>query len=154
MNKTKLPVEQRFWAKVDKSGDCWEWQGSKRKDGYGRFRISAQVHQAHRVVYELTYGSIPDGLLVRHTCDNPSCCNPEHLITGTDLDNSNDKVARGRDRYVHGEAQHKSKFTIEDVVAIRSAHAQGFSDQVLAQRYGVTRTAIYHITRRKNWKHI
>ena len=76
------PTEpERFWAKVDKSGDCWEWTGHVRKDGSGQFRRGDHVVNAHRVSYELTHGPIPDALEIDHLCRNRSCVNPspKHL---------------------------------------------------------------------------
>lgn len=73
-------------------GGCWEYNGRRDPSGYG---IHAHIRM-HRVSFELHKGPIPDGLLVRHTCDNPPCINPEHLITGTRADNVADMIARGR----------------------------------------------------------
>lgn len=99
---TKPPLsegEDRFWRHVDMSGDCWEWRAARDTDGYGRFRIGGRGtsnRKAHRIAYERTYGEIPPGLLIRHTCDNPGCVRPEHLILGTHKDNAEDRRLRGR----------------------------------------------------------
>lgn len=77
-------------------GDCWIWTGSIRNDGYGRYPVNRQWKGAHRVAYELYKGPIPEGLLVRHKCDNPLCINPEHLELGTNKDNVWDMYLRGR----------------------------------------------------------
>ncbi len=70
----------RFWAKVDASGDCWEWTGAKLTQGYGHFGVRAGVHRsAHRVAWELLIGPIPDGLEIDHLCRNRSCVNTDHL---------------------------------------------------------------------------
>lgn len=75
------PPEARFWPKVDKSGDCWLWTGARFPDGYGSFRYNGVVTGAHRVAYELTYGTIPtDGAkVVDHRCRNRQCVRPDHL---------------------------------------------------------------------------
>ena len=86
----------RFWKKVDKAFGCWLWTGSVHKSGYGQFRYMGKTQPAHRVSYELFVGPIPEGLDVLHSCDERRCVNPAHLRPGTDLDNSRDKVERGR----------------------------------------------------------
>lgn len=94
------PEAERFWAKVDTSAGpdgCWPWQGTKVGGGYGRFRRRSGVRIiASRMAHLLTHGHIPDGHDVLHTCDNPPCCNPIHLFSGTARDNALDMVAKGR----------------------------------------------------------
>ena len=72
--------EQRFWARVDKSGECWQWTGYKDPYGAGHFRVSRDVTVAsHRLVYRIRVGPIPDGMLVMQRCGNKGCVKPEHL---------------------------------------------------------------------------
>jgi HNH endonuclease len=87
---------ERFWGKVDKSGDCWEWQGSKRITGHGNLYFRGKYTSASRVAYILTHGEVPSGLEVCHECDNPPCCNPAHLWVGTHAENMQDCHAKGR----------------------------------------------------------
>jgi hypothetical protein len=88
-----------FWSQIDRSGGpdaCWPWRGRADSDGYGQvFRF----RKAHRVAYELAVGPIPDGHGVLHRCDNPPCCNPKDLFTGTQAVNSADMIAKGRARF-------------------------------------------------------
>lgn len=90
-----MDLEQRFWSKVDKTGQCWIWTAAKNK-GYGIFSIGKKNKFAHRVSYELFYKSSIDGILICHKCDNPSCVNPQHLFLGTHHDNTMDAMAKGR----------------------------------------------------------
>ena len=84
--------------KIDtpKKGECWIWKGYTNGVGYGDLRFKNQHMLAHRASYEAFVGKIPEGMLLMHSCDNPICCNPEHLKVGTDQDNKNDCVAKGR----------------------------------------------------------
>ena len=87
---------KRFWDKVDKTGECWIWTAYTKTDGYGQFKFDGKMRGAHRMAWLLTNGEIPDGMLVCHTCDNPSCVNPNHLFLGTNQDNADDKMNKGR----------------------------------------------------------
>jgi hypothetical protein len=102
-----------FLGKIDKEKSnifyngsrCWEWKAWRDKDGYGRWNpILGIKFYSHRLMYEITYGSIPGGLLVCHHCDNPPCCNPDHLFLGTNQDNLADRDEKGRQVSMRGEA--------------------------------------------------
>lgn len=92
--------EQRFWARVDKSGECWLWRGATRSSrtpwNYGRIYENGRIRSAHVVSYEMNLGAIPDGLLVLHRCDTPLCVRPSHLFLGTQRDNVRDARSKGR----------------------------------------------------------
>lgn len=97
-----MPMSERFWTKVDirSKDECWEWQAGKNRQGYGKFRLggrdSKTVH-AHRVAWELHNGQpFPDGLMGCHTCDNPPCVNPHHIVPGTGSFNQQDMLRKGR----------------------------------------------------------
>ena len=99
-------VEERFWAKVDIRGvdECWPWKSwtsaPRGKAGYGRFRgyqgIDGPIRAAHRIAYQLHFAESLKGWFVCHKCDNPICCNPAHLMRGTNADNMRDIVKRNR----------------------------------------------------------
>jgi hypothetical protein len=76
--------------------DCWEWNGARSADGYGQKRIARTLYFTHRLAYEWANGRISNGLHVLHRCDNPPCCNPDHLYAGTNKDNIADSVRKGR----------------------------------------------------------
>jgi hypothetical protein len=92
-------MADRLWEKIEVGAhwECWPFAAKAcDRDGYGQLWADGVTYKAHRLVWEYTYGPIPPGLHVLHHCDNPSCCNPEHLFIGTDLDNNQDMVAKGR----------------------------------------------------------
>lgn len=76
--------------------ECWEWNGNRSPYGYGRKRIKTVLYQTHRLAWAWVNGPIPAGLCVLHRCDNPPCCNPRHLFLGTQVDNNNDTISKGR----------------------------------------------------------
>lgn len=146
---------ERFEAKVDRSAGpdaCHEWT-AYRLNGYGSFSLGGKMCNAHRVAYVLAYGLIPAGLVVRHRCDTPPCCNPAHLTIGTAADNSRDMVER--DRQVKGEAQRDAKLTVEDVNElrrrVRSDNYVTYTE--LAAEYGVASIQVADAVTGKAWKH-
>jgi hypothetical protein len=99
----RRPLAERFWERVKKGAGCWLWTGYRMPNGYGRMGAGGWSKNggsllAHRVSYELHKGSIPDGICVMHSCDNPRCVNPAHLSLGSQADNMADKARKGRAR--------------------------------------------------------
>lgn len=145
-----LTVEERFWRLVDKKSDneCWEWIGHI-KGGYGSITINHKSMKGHRVSYELHNGKIPDGLIVRHRCDNQLCVNPNHLELGTYKDNGNDKAIRGRAKQLKGEQSHASKLTQKQADYIRTST---ITHKELSMMFDVSRKTIRNIQQGKSWK--
>jgi hypothetical protein len=91
------PIHERLLSRVVwGASDCWHYCGGRSAFGYGRIMFDGLGRYAHRISYELFVGPIPHGLFVLHTCDNPSCVNPEHLWLGNNTDNRRDCLAKGR----------------------------------------------------------
>jgi DNA-binding transcriptional regulator YiaG len=148
----------RFWRKVDtQSGPngCWLWTGGTHKRGYGTLADQGgKTIAAHRYSYEMHNGAIPDGLWVRHKCDNPNCVNPEHLTLGTPTDNVRDMWERGRakPKGPKGERSSKSKLTPEQVRAVRADATK--NNHEWARELGVTPNSIRAIRTGQTWTHI
>jgi hypothetical protein len=161
---------------------CMEWLHYKNADGYGRLMFEGKVQSAHRIAYRLFNGEINNGLVVRHKCHNPACCNPEHLDLGTQQDNIMDMVLAGRNKTQNrkkpkpegfGEklsciatrlwkerkergiyCLNKTKLNDEDVREIRRLRQDGTPFKHIAEMYKVTDTSIRNIISRKTWDHV
>lgn len=165
----RKPLVDRFMEKVSKDAatGCWNWIGAKRRKGYGAVNEGGgrgKGRQAHRVAYELFVGPIPEGegfhgTCVCHRCDNPACVNPEHLFLGTVADNNRDMWGKGRGKSSpprhrlpewsrRGEEHHNAKVTAAQVAEIRSSND---SLRALAERFGVSKSAVHAIRIGKNW---
>jgi len=149
---------ESFWSRVFKGAqaDCWEWSGARDPYGYGRVSYHMDVWFSHRLAYMLTHGFIPEGKLIRHTCDNPPCCNPAHLLVGTDLDNMTDmwERKRGKPPANRGEANGSAKLSAIQVLEIRARAALGETPTALAREFGISQPVCRHVVIRKTWKHI
>lgn len=136
------------------SSDCWLFTAGTDSAGYGRIWSAGGSTGAHMLSYKYHKGNIPTGLFVLHTCDNPPCCNPEHLFLGTKKDNAADMFAKGRAHVRKGINVNTCKLTEEEVIEIRSLYDQGYSQRTLGEIFGVSHPAIGRIVRRQNWRHI
>jgi hypothetical protein len=148
-------VERRFWARVvvpgpilvPRLGPCHTWSGATDGNGYGQIRTAItgvkRAEKAHRVAFFLHYGRWPAGHCL-HLCDGGTigCVRWEHLAEGTDADNQNDMIAKGRA---------KTKLTSGDVAAIRAELAAGATQASLARKFGVGTTQLNRIARGLSW---
>lgn len=134
-------------ASVAISGGCWWWTKALLSTGYGLASSNGKKVSAHRLSYETFKGPIPEGLVVRHTCDNRACCNPEHLVTGTHKNNMQDAVERRR--IASGESQGLSKLNWEAVQVIRGTDR---TSKDLAETYGVSTVTINRVRRNITWQ--
>jgi hypothetical protein len=151
------PVADRFWQKVilvDDSHSCWEWQGYRQKRGYGIIGEMKRQILTHRCSWALTYGPVPDGKMVLHHCDNPPCVRPNHLFLGSQKDNSDDMIAKGRNRQPRGENSAHAVLTEDDVRSIRAWVVSGAKMAEVATLYGVSLGCICHIIAGRSWRHI
>ena len=149
-------MEQRYIDKfhqkyeVNPQSGCWEWSTTVDKLGYAHIWVKTKDMLAHRFSYLIHKGD-PAGMCVCHSCDNPSCVNPDHLWLGTRADNNRDKKLKGRARGKSGSTNGYSKLIEADVLAIR---ASTLHKKELAKRYNVSLAHIYKIQNREGWKHI
>ena len=160
--KPHLPIEDRFWLKVQKTESCWLWQGGTAGFGYGTLCVGSHLDNslqripAHRFSWQLHYGPIPEGREVCHNCptgDNPSCVNPAHLFLDSHKGNMLDAQAKGR--MPRGERNGQAKLSEEDVMEIRRLRLEErVRVGVLAERFQVNRHTIYKIVTGKRWKHV
>lgn len=150
-----MTATARFWDKVRKTRKgCWLFNGATNHSGHGRFWDGTRLVQAHRFSYSIANGNIPEGLQVLHTCDVPNCVNPDHLWLGTNYDNVQDKVSKGRQQKLKGSQHGRAKLNEADIFAIRERYAEGDgSYRSLGREYGISHTMIRYIVKGDNWSH-
>jgi hypothetical protein len=156
----KATAEDRFWSKVDRSGECWNWTASLR-NGYGFFSVDDQNGYAHRFSFELANGPIPEGMLICHRCDNRRCVRPDHLYAGTVHDNNLDTMTRNAAarkrilgmRKVRGSEHGNARLTEEMVRSVRASKGIK-TDLEAARECGVSETAVNDARNYRTWKHV
>ncbi|HIK59895.1 MAG TPA: HNH endonuclease [Planctomycetes bacterium] len=158
----KKTIEERFEEKVDRSGDCHLWTAGTNVAGYGRIHFAGAAVLAHRVAVELDGREIPEGMGVMHTCDNPPCVNPAHLVVCTHAENMADMKAKGRGNAGktfpnatgnRGEKNGSAKLTEADVKRIRyEIRNSTKSHSQIAEMFGVCQQTVSNIHTGRNWK--
>lgn len=129
---------------VETERGCWEWQRARHERGYGLLSLGGRTVRAHRFAWELFVGDLPDNVQVLHRCDNPPCCNPDHLFLGSPAINHADKATKLRGRSWR-------KLTFADAESIR-ALAASMSVRDIARAYGVEPRVVRLIIRRETYK--
>ena len=150
-------IQERFAKKVERIPftDCHIWAGAITAFGYGKLSKDCGWTQAHKFAFEQANGPIPTGMSVLHTCDVPSCVNPQHLYLGTYKDNARDRESRNRGNHAFGERHGRSKLTKEQVLQIRDLHDnRQMSCWSLGKQFGVNSKSIRDIVNRKNWSQV
>lgn len=175
---------KRFWSKIDVRGpeECWPWMANKNAKGYGNFRAANRQLRANRVALYLSTGVDPFPLEACHSCDFPPCSNGRHLSPGTTQANIAERDIKGRtargdrsgprlhpdrmlrgdqhpnrirpERMARGERQHLAKLSAAQVVEIRLLNHDGVSSRALGIKFGVDKSTIKRIVRRKTWAHV
>jgi hypothetical protein len=162
---------ERFMNKVEITKDCWIWKAANTPRGYGIFTVKKKNIYAHRYSWSFVNGEIPEGMVICHRCDNPSCVNPDHLFIGTQKENLDDMKNKGRspvgekhrtkthpELVLRGEQIGTSKLSEEQVRKIREEYRPGkpgvkseTSLTGLAKKYGVNFQTISKIINNKRW---
>jgi hypothetical protein len=145
----------KFWNKVLTMNDatsCWEWHGAKAK-GYGIHRHDGKQMRATHYVWRICKSVIPDGLVVLHTCDNPGCVRPSHLLLGTRADNRRDCVSKGR--HTKGTACWNAKLDPAKVTVVRTLYGSGgHTQKEIAELLGVTQPCISYVCTGMSWRNV
>jgi hypothetical protein len=141
---------ERFSLKFEVRGlsECWPWIAYRNLDGYGMFAlVPRRPDRAHRLMWQFENGAIPTGFCVLHTCDNPSCVNPNHLFIGTQKDNIADRDAKGR--VACGQEHCRAKLTAAQVREIREAVG---THKEIGKRFSVGGKAVGDIKKGRTWR--
>lgn len=145
-------VLPRIMARTRLGPGCWQWTGPDNGTGYARIGVGGGYAMAHRLVFMANHGPIPPGMVVRHTCDNRRCVNPDHLVLGTQDDNVRDMVERGR--CPRGADHWAAKLTPDTVLEIRARVAAGERQRDVAAAFGVAYITVQRIAQRRTWRHL
>ncbi len=149
MTKTQMVNGQGVLYEAVPFCGCWLWLGATNRRGYGNLRNNRIYLQAHRVMYEIAFGRIPEGMYVCHSCDTPSCVNPTHLFLGTPADNMADMAKKGRATY--GD-RHPGAILNKDMVReIRLRKGLGETCSEIAKSFGLAYSTVRHVVKGDSW---
>lgn len=147
----KRPLLPRFEAMVTKTEACWLWGGAVNKGGYGVFQYEGKPVSAHRMAYLLYCGPIPEDLHVLHSCDVRRCVFPDHLRLGTPKENMADRQERNP---IRGITNGRAKLDSSKVQMARQLLAEGIRQRDIAALLGVSKYAIWSLSKGKTWSHV
>lgn len=151
----KLSVKERFLEKVNKTENCWLWMGYVDKIGYGIFSGEISSSKAHRNSYDLFIGKIPTGKKVLHKCDVRNCVNPEHLFIGTQKDNVQDMLKKGRNRSISrpGDKNPMAKLNEKKVIKMRQMKKNNpdISYKKMADFFGISTMTAFRAITKRSW---
>lgn len=132
---------------------CWVWQGSKTSSGYGEFFVDNKLWLAHRWSWHHFIDDIPTGAVICHSCDNRACVNPHHLFAGTQKENIQDMMFKGRKNPAKGSQLPQTKYDEELVLAAREMWEDlGYSQKEISEQLGITYSTVSSIVNRRSWK--
>lgn len=165
----------RLMIRIEKKGECWEWNRYVGERGYALLSYQGKMHNAHRLSYQIFKGNIPENLFVCHTCDNRKCINPDHLWLGTRRENIQDaskkgrlpggpghkpspdvieKLLKSRKPFPNGEQHPTSKLKKEDIIHIRKLLDEGIKQTDIAKKFNVCSGVISQIKHKRTWSHV
>ena len=146
----------RFHKRVERRGpdECWPWTGSFTDRSYGRFWCDGKTRRAHKVAFIIAKGQVTDDAVVRHECDNPPCCNPSHLLSGTQQDNIDDRGSRNRTSRQPGTNNPAAVLNDDKVMEIRRLVSSGKRQKDVGDQFGVAQGHVSEIVRGKIWSHL
>lgn len=157
LRRLSRPIPERLWTRLKSQGNgCWAWTGAVNGRGYGIMSATAiGEYFTHRVAWTLWHGrAVPADMHVCHHCDNPPCCNPEHLFLGSTRDNNADKIAKGRHNQPFGESHANTKLTNVQVFGILQLPSRVFSNLWISKKYGIATSTVQRIRSGRGWKHV
>ena len=154
--RASLSLAERFWQRVlcDVRTRCWLWQPLPPNGEHGCIYLNGRTEKAHRVAWYIMTGEWPAEKHVLHTCDVAACVNLEHLYLGGPIENTRDKLSRGRNNPPIGERARHAKLTAADIPVIRQRRLAGETLSRIAADYPIGLSAVYAITSRQSWQHI
>lgn len=156
LRTNRVPLEkerERFLSRVDmkSDSDCWLWTGRTNPDGYGQFDCQNTAIASHRYMWSILNGEIPSDMVICHKCDNPPCCNPQHLFMGTVQDNVRDRDTKGRQANHSGTKNGRAVLSEAEVLRVRALRDSGVTYKGIAREMGVSEGCINHILNGRHW---